>query len=205
MPIHAAGPRLYRSVPFKYLAQAAHSGVRSSNVALNLTPFVDVMTILVSFLLMVFSASNLITAYEGLELPEASRTYPLQQAPVILVSKTDIVFKVANQAAMVGNVDSVLRDDSPTWKIESLFEVLDAEAKKIQERVREGRDMTNEQRAACELVKAGKRQDPSKALCPEGLAILQADLTTDVRVINKIVNTAKAAGFDHLLFAANKK
>ena len=37
------------------------------------------------------------------------------------------------------------------------------------------------------------------------LAILQADLTTDVRVINKIVNTAKAAGFDHLLFAANKK
>jgi biopolymer transport protein ExbD len=37
------------------------------------------------------------------------------------------------------------------------------------------------------------------------LAILQADETTDVRLINKIVNTAKAAGFDNLLFAVKNK
>jgi biopolymer transport protein ExbD len=73
MAIHKAGPRLYRSVPFKHLAKGgAHGTARSSNVALNLTPFVDMMTILVTFLLIVFSTSGeLIKAQKGLELPKA--------------------------------------------------------------------------------------------------------------------------------------
>ena len=75
MPVHKAGPRLYRSVPFKHLAKGgAGSTARSSNIALNLTPFVDMMTILVTFLLIVFSTSGeLIKAQKGLELPKADR------------------------------------------------------------------------------------------------------------------------------------
>jgi hypothetical protein len=42
-------------------------------------------------------------------------------------------------------------------------------------------------------------------VCPEGLAILQADEGTDTRIINKVVLTAKAAGFDNLLFAVKNK
>jgi hypothetical protein len=42
-------------------------------------------------------------------------------------------------------------------------------------------------------------------MCPEGLAILQADQGTDVRMINKVVNTSKVAGFDNLLFAVKNK
>jgi len=42
-------------------------------------------------------------------------------------------------------------------------------------------------------------------VCPDGLAILQADESTDARLINKIVVTAKAAGFDNLLFAVKNK
>ena len=45
----------------------------------------------------------------------------------------------------------------------------------------------------------------SGAVLMDGLAILQADETTDARLINKIVNTAKAAGFDNLLFAVKNK
>ena len=60
MPVHAAGPRLYRSVPFKHLVHKSGSaaGARASNISLNLTPFVDMMTILVTFLLMVFSSRD---------------------------------------------------------------------------------------------------------------------------------------------------
>jgi hypothetical protein len=71
MAIHKAGPRLYRSVPFKHLAKGgAHGTARSSNVALNLTPFVDMMTILVTFLLIVFLDQR--RADQGPEEPGAA-------------------------------------------------------------------------------------------------------------------------------------
>ena len=57
---------------------------------------------------------------------------------------------------------------------------------------------------ACDDAKNNIRPQPGK-ICPDGLAILQADESTDARLINKIVNTAKAAGFDNLLFAVKNK
>ena len=70
MPIHAAGPRTYTSVKFKHLVHKAGSAKESRpmNVSLNLTPFVDMMTILVAFLLMVFSASKLLQVQAGLDV-----------------------------------------------------------------------------------------------------------------------------------------
>ena len=130
MPVHAAGSRLYRSVPFKHLVKKAGSvaGGRATNISLNLTPFVDMMTILVTFLLMVFSSTGqLLQAQKGLELPIADSHETLQQAPVIIVTKTEITY----QGQLVATTESVLRDDSPTFKIDALFERLDAAAKKI--------------------------------------------------------------------------
>jgi len=203
MPVHAAGSRLYRSVPFKHLVKKAGSatgGSRATNIALNLTPFVDMMTILVTFLLMVFSSSGqLLQAQKGLELPMADSHDTLQQAPVIIVTKTEITY----QGQLVATVDSVLRDDSPTFKIDALFERLDAAAKKIKEDVGMGK-LPKDLAKACEDAKQNIRPQPGK-ICPDGLAILQADESTDARLINKIVNTAKAAGFDNLLFAVKNK
>src|SRR5262245_4853031 len=94
MPVHAAGPRLYRSVGFKHLVKGAGAGAgRASNVMLNLTPFVDMMTILVTFLLMMFGASELLQAQRGLELPIALEKTALQDAPVIIVTKTEITYQ----------------------------------------------------------------------------------------------------------------
>lgn len=202
MPVHAAGPRLFRSVPFKHLVRGAGAGgSRASNISLNLTPFVDMMTILVTFLLMVFSASGeLLQAQKGLELPLADNKTTLQQAPVIVVTKTEIVY----QGQLVATVDSVLRDDSPSFKIDALFERLDAAAKKIKEDVALGK-IPGPLRKACDEAKQGLRPAKGKPICPDGLAILQADQQTDARLINKIVNTAKAAGFDNLLFAVKNK
>lgn len=202
MPVHAAGPRLFASVPFKYLVKGAGAGgSRTSNISLNLVPFVDMMTILVCFLLMVFSASGeLLQTQKGLELPLALDKTTLQQAPVIVVTKTEIVY----QGQLVANVDSVLRDDSPSFKIDALFERLDAAAKKIKEDVALGK-IPGALRKACDEAKQGIRPGKGKPICPDGLAILQADQQTDARLINKIVNTAKAAGFDNLLFAVKNK
>jgi biopolymer transport protein ExbD len=38
-----------------------------------------------------------------------------------------------------------------------------------------------------------------------GVVILQADASTDARVVNRIVNTAKSAGFDNVMFAVKSK
>jgi biopolymer transport protein ExbD len=202
MPVHAAGPRLYSSIKFKHLVKHSGSAAasRPANIALNLTPFVDMMTILVTFLLMVFSSTGqLLQAQKGLELPIASARETLQQAPVIIVTKSEITY----QGQLVATVDSVLRDDSPTFKIDALFERLDAAAKKIKEDVAMGRQ-PKDLIKACEDAKSNIRPAPGK-ICPDGLAILQADESTDARLINKIVNTAKAAGFDNLLFAVKNK
>jgi biopolymer transport protein ExbD len=202
MPIHSAGPRLYRSVKFKHLVRKSGSaaGARESDIALNLTPFVDMMTILVTFLLMVFSSTGqLLQAQKGLDLPIAQSHETLQQAPVIIVTKSEITY----QGQLVATVDTVLRDDSQTFKIDALFERLDAAAKKIREDVAMGRQ-AKDLLKSCEEAKQNIRPQAGK-ICPDGLAILQADESTDARLINKIVNTAKAAGFDNLLFAVKNK
>lgn len=202
MPVHAAGSRLYHSVPFKHLVRKSGSaaGSRASNISLNLTPFVDMMTILVTFLLMVFAAEGqLLQAQKGLELPMAESRDTLQLAPVIIVTKSEISY----QGQLVATTESVLRDDSPTFKIDALYERLDAAAKKIKEEVGLGK-MPKDLAKACEEAKQNIRPTAGR-ICPDGLAILQADQTTDVRLINKIVNTAKAAGFDNLLFAVKNK
>jgi biopolymer transport protein ExbD len=202
MPVHSAGPRIYHSVKFKHLVRQSGSSAHAhaSNISLNLTPFVDMMTILVTFLLMVFSASGqLLQAQKGLELPIADSRDTLQQAPVIIVTKGEITF----QGQLIASVDQVLKDDSPTFKIDALYERLDSESKKIKENVGLGR-LPKDLQKSCEDAKQNIRPLPGK-ICPDGLAILQADESTDVRLINKIVNTAKAAGFDNLLFAVKNK
>ena len=110
--------------------------------------------------------------------------------------------EITYQGQLVATTESVLRDDSPSFKIDALFERLDAAAKKIKEDVGLGR-LPKDLAKACEDAKQGI-VIPGK-ICPDGLAILQADQGTDVRLINKIVNTAKAAGFDNLLFAVKNK
>lgn len=203
MPVKSAGPRLYHSVPFKHIVKhtgTAGSGARATNISMNLTPFVDMMTILVTFLLMVFSSSGqLLQAQKGLELPIAESRDTLQLAPVIIVTKTEITY----QGQLVATVESVLRDDSPTFKIDALFERLDAASKKIKEDVGLGK-LPKDLAKSCDEAKQNIRPQPGH-ICPDGLAILQADEATDVRLINKIVNTAKAAGFDNLLFAVKSK
>jgi biopolymer transport protein ExbD len=204
MPVHTSGPRLYRSVRFKHLVKKAGSasGARPSNIALNLTPFVDMMTILVAFLLMVFSATKLMQVQANLDLPNTHQGKPkeLQDAPVIAITKSDITF---NNESIV-TIESAMRDETP-GKIEALFDRLQGAAGKIRDELgTPGSKISEDLKKACEEAKTNVRQKPGH-ICPDGLAILQADEGTDTRLINKVVVTAKIAGFNNLLFAVKNK
>src|SRR5262249_19136760 len=187
MPVKSAGPRLYHSVHFKHLVKKSGSSstTRASNIHLNLTPFVDMMTILVTFLLMVFSATGqILQAQKGLELPKADSKDILQTAPVIVLTRNEITY----QGQLIATVDSVLHDDSPTLRIDALYERLQEAAKKIHEDVTIGK-LSASAKKACEDQKNGIRVLGGER-CPDGLAIVQGDETTDARVINKVVKTA---------------
>ena len=125
-------------------------------------------------------------------LPVIDTKTSLQNAPVIVVTRTEIT--LAGQ--LVTRVESVPLDDSST--IKRLFELLEATAKKIEQ------DLPKELAKACADAKRKIPPVPGR-VCPTGLVILQADASTDVRLIHVIVRTAKAAGFDNLLFAVKNR
>lgn len=196
MPVHAAGPRLYSSIPFKHLAQVGGHGGGGGNVPLNLTPFVDMMTILVTFLLMVFSATgDILMAQKGLQLPIATSKDALQKAPVIIVTNEAITFNGEH----IAETDSVMNDTSPQGKIVELFERLKQERQVFLVKFD---NLPQVEKDRCASAQRGIKQPPGQ-MCLDGLAILQADKTTGAKVINKILKTANMAGYGNIMFAVS--
>ena len=194
MPVHTPGPRLGHAIPFKHLAQMGHGGGgKNANIHLNLTPFVDMMTILVTFLLMVFSASGeILTAQAGLELPAAAQKAQIQRAPVITITQQSITF---NNEHMV-ETPSVFDDTSPQWKVVELFERMKQEAQLF------NLNFANLPDTEQDRCNNPAPNDPLK--CLRGLAILQSDRRVRAKVINRVVKTANAAGYNNIMFAVDQ-
>lgn len=195
MPVHSPGPRLYSSIPFKHLAQKSHGGGGGGgNVNLNLTPFVDMMTILVTFLLMVFSASGqILNEQPGMELPSAVRQAELQQAPIVTVTIQSITFNNLHMA----ETQSVQDDPAGQWKISELFDKMQQERQLFKMNFDSLPDV-EKQRCT--------NPDPSDPLkCLDGLAILQADKRIKAKVINRVLKTANAAGYTSIMFAVERR
>jgi biopolymer transport protein ExbD len=195
MPVHAPGPRLYNSIPFKHLAQVGgHAGGKNANIHLNLTPFVDMMTILVTFLLMVFSATGeLLVQQPGLELPAARQQDDIQRAPVITISQQAITFNNQHIAETL----SVLNDDSPNWKVVELFEKMKFEHNRFRAKFD---DLPDSEKQRCL-----EPNPDDKLKCLDGLAILQADKGVAAKVINRVLKTANAAGYNNIMFAVKRR
>ncbi|RMH42985.1 MAG: hypothetical protein D6689_06400 [Deltaproteobacteria bacterium] len=210
MPVHEPGPRLFSSIPFKHLGGGAKGGGRkSANVSLNVVPFVDMMTILVTFLLMTFSATGeIIMAQKGVTLPDASNKDQLRRAPVIVISPDSISF---NGEGM-GDPRAIDADTSMEWKIVDLYERLRAEKTSFEMNFDK---MPDAERKRCQCP-AGTYFDetkgncepgdpPPNALCLRGLLILQADKATSAKVIGRVLKTAYAADYQNIMFAINTR
>ena len=95
MPIHAPHAQLYNSVKLEVAkAKLGHAGRKSSYAALNLVAYIDMMTMLVIFLLMSFSATGeILFVQKNIVLPDAQNWTDLERAPVIGVSKDVVTLK----------------------------------------------------------------------------------------------------------------
>ena len=84
MPIHAPHAHLYNSVKLEVAkAKLGHAGRKSSYAALNLVAYIDMMTMLVIFLLMSFSATGeILFVQKNIVLPDAQNWTDLERAPV---------------------------------------------------------------------------------------------------------------------------
>ncbi len=180
MPVHAPGPRLLSSIPFRYLGGKSSGGRKPVNAYLNLVPFIDMFTMLVIFLLATFSATGeLLMSQRGIELPKAINDKELQRAPIITITKDAVAFK----GDAVADPRALEDDTSAEWKIPELYDRLQLEKFNF-----EKQDIS---------------EDAKKRL--RGLIVLQADKAVDAKVLNRVMKTAYAAEYTEVMFAIAKK
>ena len=180
MPIHTPGPELYNSVPFKHLGGRGKHGRKGVSASLNLTAFVDMMTMLVVFLLMSFSATGeILMSQKGIELPNAMNKDDLKRAPIITVTQDALTFNGEPMA----DPRTILADTSLEPKIIELFERLKVE------------------HAQFEL----QNMDEDTKAEMRGFLILQADKNVDAKILNRVMKTAYAAEYPNVMFAVNQR
>lgn len=209
MTIHEPGSRLFSSIPFKFLGGAKGTGKKQTDIYLNVVPFVDMMTILTTFLLMSFSASGeIIMAQKGVKLPDATNKSQLRKAPVIVISPDAITF---NGEGM-GDPRALDVDTSMEWKIVELYERLRAEKTAFEMHFDQ---MSDGEKKKCRCPPGSwysandDRCEPGEApptqMCLRGLLILQADKRTSAKVINRVLKTCYAADYRNIMFAINQR
>ena len=180
MPIHVPGPRLGHSIPFKFLGGKGQHGKKAVFASLNLTAFVDMMTMLVVFLLMTFSATgDILLSQKGLELPDALNKANLEKAPIVTISQSEIAFNGEHMA----DTRTPLADTSMEWKIVELYERLKAEHASFETQT--------------------MNEDEKKKI--RGFLILQADKTVDAKILNRVMKTSYAAEYPNIMFAINQR
>ena len=199
MPVQSPGPRLYSALPFKHLAQGAKmGGGRPVDVYLNVIPFVDMMTILTCFLLMVFTTSGeLISAQRGLVLPSATNQDKLKRAPIIIVTRDSISL---NGTGVGTQVDRLVSDEGMEWKIVELYDRLRQE--KTSFKMSGFDSLPPVEKEYCTNPKPNPKPDE---ICADGLLILQADRDTPAKVLNRVLKTAYAAEYPNVMFAVNRR
>ena len=92
---------------------------------------------------------------------------------VSALPRIDLGANLSYRNRMIGSTRDFIQDDSPTFKIDELFEQMDRD---------------NVGRPVCEPYN----------VCLDHLVALRFD-DTDIRAVRKVVNTAWAAGFDVVL------
>jgi biopolymer transport protein ExbD len=120
MPIKKPGPRLMVNIKLKAARQhVSKKAGRTLDVSLNLTPMIDMFVVLVIFLLMSFSTSaEVVFLQKQIDLPKASLTQEIEQAPVITVGSGRLVIDKRE----VGVIQDIKENED--FEIADLSEVL---------------------------------------------------------------------------------
>ncbi len=166
------GKRLAKSKVFgpKFL-----KGKKSGFADLNLTPMVDMFTLLVVFLIQQFAASGeILYMSKDIKLPEAAHSEQIEPVPTVQISSEVI----ALQGERVAEIDDIGRDEY--WNIPALEEKL------------------RDQKKRYEFVHQG---DGGQF---KGDVNIQADRKVPFKVIKRVMYSCAQAGYGNINFAVNQ-
>jgi len=173
MAIVAPGKRYGKRLEHSKVLGHGH-GKKSLFSDLNVTPLVDMFVILVLFLVANFSASGeLLSMNKDIALPEASNTEELVLAPVVMVSKEQVMVS----GTLIGRVEDLMREDY--LNIPALEENLRDQKKKFED-----------------LHNAANDQGAFK-----GDVNIQADKAVQFRIVKRVMFSCASAGFGNISFA----
>ncbi|MBM4371640.1 MAG: biopolymer transporter ExbD [Deltaproteobacteria bacterium] len=172
--LHKPEKVLGHSISLKFAKKAGHK--KASPVSdLNVTPMVDMLTMLVIFLLMSFTASGeLLFVTQDIILPNAMNTADLQRAPVIAISAKSI----AMEGESIMRTEDVSEKWYPDWRLPPLVRKLKQTAKEF------------------------KEMNPDKPF--EGQVIIQSDGNVPCAVIKMVMTSCADAGYMNVNFAVQK-
>jgi len=161
-------------------ASSLSGGKKSGFVSLNLTPMVDMFTILVVFLIQLFKASGEVELSSKITVPRSVSGSPLE-------GETGTVVQAAGTECY-GDTKSILLLDSQPFSAEECGDALSVEIPGMTARLTRIRE-TNEKIFG---------RDPSMPY--DGVLIIQADVATDFHLVRRIIFSANAAGWAKMKF-----
>jgi biopolymer transport protein ExbD len=173
MAIVAPGKRFGKRLQHSKVFGHDH-GKRSVFADLNVTPLVDMFVILVLFLIANFSATGeILSMNKDIELPEAANTEEIQLAPVVMVSKQEVIVS----GVVIGRVDDLTREEY--LNIPPLEE-------KLREMKKQFEDLHNAANDAGAF---------------KGDVNIQADKAVQFRIIKRVMFSCAQAGYGNIAFA----
>lgn len=173
MAIQAPGKRYGKRLEHSKVFGHGLSHAKNMNSDLNVTPLVDMFVILVLFLVANFSNGEVLMMTKDINLPEAANTDELVLAPVVMVSKTEVLIS----GTLVGRVDDLTREEY--LNIPALEEKL--------------RDMKKQ------LEDLHNAAGDSGAF--KGDVNIQADKTAQFKIIKRVMFSCASAGYGNISFA----
>lgn len=124
MAIHKPGRVLLTKIPLKFVRNKTVGGGRkATDAGIILIPFIDFLIVLVVFLLSTSGKEVVSTATgEQLTLPDASNVEDLEEAPVVAINKSVVLFETHRVADT-----ATLAEEASLERIEQLVEELETQ------------------------------------------------------------------------------
>lgn len=186
MSIQKPGSRIGSSVQMKGLKVGGKGGRKGLLFSLNLTPMIDMFTILVVFLLITFSASGeILMNNKDIQLPKAYTSRPIDRVPMIGISDTTVIF----EGEEVMKTGWVTEKNYPDLKLPELSKVLKA--------AHDNHLRTHPMPA--DKDKAAKWLEDSKQI------VIQSDFRVNFEVIRLVMTTSAIEGYSAINFAVSSK
>lgn len=178
MPVVAPGRRpAYPPIGRLRTSPLSGGGKKNMFVSLNLTPMVDMFTILVIFLIQLFKATGQVELKPDIVVPQSKTGPSLQEEGVICVLYPDGQMVVDTTTIPADQMGDPLQQEIP-----GLVDVL-----------------TRKKEFAEKLDKAmGKVPDPTKPF--EKALLVQADVKSDFKMVRRIIYSANLAGWAKFKF-----